>query len=105
MSLKNQFIPHESALQMKLLGFSDDCFGHWFNNTLRIAPNLFFATDFTNTRNCLAPTWYQLHMWLMNDSLKNDSFLAIIADTQDEYHEKLLWQLQLEYDRTHNKYS
>lgn len=62
--MKEEFVPYELALRMKVLGFDEPCFG-WYNWT---------GTDLTlNNRSYVdinptnAPTWHQAFRWFREE--------------------------------------
>ncbi len=106
MTLPDQFVPHSIALAMRDMGYDEPCFGIY-------KPNLVFNTHSYNSydhitnkdcltldwyksseirkNSCLAPTWYQLHIWMaerLND-LKAPLFSNHTLNTKIAYDEKL----------------
>jgi hypothetical protein len=55
--MKNEFIPYESALELKELGFDEPCFG-WFSSDGTLVKEVTEKTDFT-----LAPLYQQAFRW------------------------------------------
>ena len=62
-NINNQFIPYELALELKELGFKEECFG-WYSpvmNGLLIYCNS--TNDGTEEKYCTAPLWQQAFDW------------------------------------------
>ncbi len=111
MELSEQFVPHNIAVLMRNLGFDEPCFGYWSHwiekATLIINPkksdpykdvtNHKFSTMYhfkqSDKRNncCLAPTWFQLHVWI--DKKQAPDFGKIALEYPIGYKELLLNEL------------
>ena len=63
-NINNQFIPYNLALELKDLGFNEECFG-WYSpvmNGLLIYCNS--TNDGTEEKYCTAPLWQQVWSFL-----------------------------------------
>lgn len=90
MNLSDQFVPHPIALAMRDMGFDEECFGYWENFDL--TPKLilkqnhhksswvesneefknmnYYTAHIGRSENCLAPTWFQFHVWLDQQAIQ-----------------------------------
>jgi hypothetical protein len=66
--MKKEFIPYEQALELKELGFDEDCLGWYQDNTLRLDINsnqsIKFHEHLGRFKGCfLAPLYQQTFRW------------------------------------------
>ncbi len=84
--MKNQFLPYELALQLKELGFNEECFG-LYNPNIHLDfysknSNIDLITDNKNVV-CSAPLWQQVIDWFR---INHSIYIAILPfrDNEDE---------------------
>jgi hypothetical protein len=64
--MENEFVSHQIALRMKVLGYDEPCFG--FFNWDGVFRRLHFldGSMFLNNNSCLAPTYHSAFKWFRN---------------------------------------
>jgi hypothetical protein len=64
--MNKEFIPHEQALELKELGFKEECSAHYLDDDdLELKWKIYRNLSF-NTNNCLqAPLYQQAFRWLL----------------------------------------
>ena len=62
--MTNEFIPYEQALELKELGFDEDCFGYYVNTELDLTWKFSDCSLYQNIHNStLAPLYQQAFRW------------------------------------------
>ena len=77
--MEKQFIPYEQALELKELGFKEECAAHYLDeNDLELKWKIYRNLSI-NTNNCIqAPTFSQAFRWL----LKHHNLYGVIIPTE-----------------------
>ncbi len=85
--MKNQFVTHEIALQMKELGFNEPCFTGFLNTNKALMPSLIDSIEKTSYINskltahaCTAPLWQQAIDWMRET---HDFYIDVYPCHQD----------------------
>ena len=74
--MKKEFVPYELALELKELGFDEECwFYYQHNSELRISLS-FLHNKFSNQMQCSSPLWQQVFDWFRNVMLL-DNFITV----------------------------
>ena len=68
--MKNEFIPYEQALELKELGFDEECFGYYdIDNGYAIGYAFCYSNVKSQLENgCSAPTFSQVFRWFREKS-------------------------------------
>lgn len=64
--MKKEFIPYEQALELKKLGFNEECFGAYIDKILIIEDDWLYSTNqdtFIESSNFTAPLYQQAFRW------------------------------------------
>lgn len=64
--MNKEFIPYEQALELKELGFNEECFGAYIDKTLIIEDDWLYSTNqdtFIESSNFTAPLYQQAFRW------------------------------------------
>jgi len=88
--MKNEFIPYEQALQLKELGFNEQCFGYYVGNELITSIN-----EILNSTDLLiisAPLYQQAFGWF-----RKQVFPQIVINEKGDYVNGMLSLLPLVY--------
>ena len=64
--MNREFIPYEQALEIKELGFDEECFGYYFELRNPSEGILTIEKCKNNIDGCLAPTFSQVFRWFRN---------------------------------------
>ena len=66
--MKNEFVPHDIAKQLKELGFSEPCLAWWFEESTVSVPTetrSFWSDWNVNPKRISAPLWQQVFRWFI----------------------------------------
>ncbi len=61
--MKEQFVPYEQALELKELGFDEECFKMWLGKDTLRNEGFKNSTKGLSNRVCSAPLWQQAFDW------------------------------------------
>lgn len=96
--MKDQFVHYELALQMKELGFDEECFSaytdHFEKNKISMMGLSIYELGFFNCeKQCLAPLWQQAFDWF-SDKKRMSSHII-------EHNEgRIYWRIILKGNKT-----
>jgi hypothetical protein len=93
--MKNEFIPYEQALELKELGFDEECFGYYdIDNGYTSG----YAFCYSNVKSqlesgCSAPLYQQAFRWFREKHILDFGIAKIYNGTDNyHYHINLEWQ-------------
>jgi len=92
--MEKEFIPYEQALELKELGFKEECFKQHYHN---ITSDL---VHITNDLDCGIPTFSQAFRWFReNHNIISYTKIYMIVDGVDEYH----YEIKIDKIRLHRE--
>lgn len=75
--MKNQYVPYTIAMEMKALGFDEECYAYYGENREldefvyydQDRTNSTLQSDYAGEKTCTAPLWQQALEWLDSKSI------------------------------------
>ncbi len=102
--MEKEFIQYEQALELKELGFDEECFGYYDNEGLKVSSDwysnphnknsLFPESHTTNNPKISAPLYQQAFRWF-RDNILCDGSISRYGDADGEYSYR--WDIINEY--------
>lgn len=88
--MQEQFIPYKQALELKELGFDEECLGTYYlmeNDQIEFEPN---TDTFDSDIDIPAPLWQQAFDWLLK-KLNNYSYTQEYENYSLQYYDGKEW--------------
>lgn len=97
--MEKEFVTYEIALKLKNLGFAEQCFGKYVENSVVGYPTLDIYQEEKNTMSsgsksiyvCSAPIWQQVQRWLLE---QHNIHITITSRSQESWQ----WHIQFPHD-------